>query len=254
MVRDGTGRARTRAASAGLVDLGVAQPALVQAGVDAAAPRPARSWVPCSTSRPASKTKHVVGVLGGREPVRDRDGGPAGGEAAQRLGDARARWPGRPRSSPRPGSAGPGRRSAPGPARPAAVRRPTAPRPVRRRACRGRRGATRTQSPRPSSSKAVVDVAVGGAVAAEPRRSRARSQSNRNPSWGTMRIATRRDAGVDLAQVDAADLDPPVRRVGEPRQQLRERGLAAPGLAHDRDVRRPAPRATMPCSTGLPSR
>ena len=51
-----------------------------------------------------------------------------------------------------------------------------------------------------------------------------------------MRIATRRDAGLDLAQIDAAHRDRAVGRVGEAGEQLRERRLAAAGLTHDRDV------------------
>ena len=54
-------------------------------------PRRARassSCVPCLDEPAGVEHEHAIGVLGGRQPVRDRDHGPPGGQPPQRLGGA----------------------------------------------------------------------------------------------------------------------------------------------------------------------
>ena len=112
----------------------------------------------------------------------------------------------------------------------------------------------RPSRPGPSSSNAVSTSR--SLAPARPYRTFSRTVvSNRNPSCGTMRMAARRDAGATLAQVDAVDLDVARRRIGQPREQLRERRLARrPSRRRSRRARRARTSTEMPRSTGPPSR
>ena len=192
----------------------------------------------------------LVGVLGGREPVRDRDRGAAAGQPLQGPGD--------PHLEGRVDGAGrlvEDQQVGVGEVR--ADQGDQLPLPRRQRlAALPDLGVEAARQGRPASRSGRAGRRRRGS----PRRSRracrratlARSvASNRKPSCGTSttRCAQRRER--HLAQVDAVEPHGARGRVHQPGQQLGQRGLARAGLADDRDpgVRRRSSRS-MSCSTG----
>ena len=151
--------------------------------------RPARHAVRAGRRGPV-EDQHLVGALGGRQPVRDRDATCARPSAAPARG-IRTSVPGRPRRSPRPAPADPGRRCSRGPGPPADV----PPRTATRRADRPGVQAVR-QAVQPVGQPQLgdgPDCRRRSPPAAEAHVP-ARVASNRNPSCGTIttRSAARR--------------------------------------------------------------
>ena len=179
---------------------------------------------------------------------------PTGGRAPRRA-PARSRR--RPRWWPRRAPAARGRPAGRGPGPRAGARPPTGCRPARPPGWRGRAAGRPATSRGPAPSNAArTSSSVAGAPAPSPppspwpwprpsvgmpaapsrpiRTFSAMVASNRNPSWGTSRTARRRASGATSRRSTPAEADLPGRRVGQAAQQLGERGLARPGLAHDR--------------------
>ena len=113
-------------------------PGGVQAGVDAVLLATSSACGPRWTIAAAVDDDDLVGVLGGGEPVGDRDRGAAATSAARAPGRSASRGPGRRRWWPRRARAGRGRRAGRAAARPAAAPPPTATRRAGRPGCRGR--------------------------------------------------------------------------------------------------------------------
>ena len=140
-----------------------------------------------------------------------------------------------------------GRRAAPGPGRRAGARRPTGSPPAHRPARPGRRGGRRATRPG-RGSRTPCRTSSSVAPSRPTQTFSRRVVSNRNPSWGTIRIAARRASGSTVAQVDPADPDRR-RRSGRPAGTGAWRWWSCP----TRSRRRPRPSRPPGCGGRSPA-
>ena len=209
------------------------------------------SWVPVSTTRPASSTHDPVGGRRLGQPVRDDERG-AAGHGRARPSPERGHRRCRPRRWPRRGSPPAGRRAPAGPARAAGPGSTVSRCPPSPTTVSSPSGSASTQSSAPTRPSAARRSSSVGVRAGQPQ------VVGQRPGEHVHLLGDQRDrppdpAGPRSSRLDAAEPDRAAGRPVDAGDQLGQRGLAGAAGADQRDpLARGRRRGRRSCSTAWP--